>query len=311
MAKKSVYFYKVILRDTKDKSELPVSMYGPLFSEIFNVHCVNGSLKLSLDDYEPIIMDVIENNSEYLFARLSRKRPNNSIQKRDYNTFTTSEVLSSAEMATAGVECFTYCIFGYSHGILSVANAKGAPRAEAFSMMLAKYNREIYLETENILNRDTLSELIDGKHPEINRIHIDIAQPDAQVLQSLFGFSDKAVLDEVSRETSSLVIDVRPDFRGRLMNDRTLISTLIGELRKNSSKYNAIKLTGKPDSKGSQYEYDLYEEFFKYQIDIREYRQENGRRIEMDKSFICHEYRGKMMAAYCKYKDMILKLSNR
>ena len=35
---------------------------------------------------EPVMLDVLEDTDEYLFARLNRKRPNNSMQKRDYAT---------------------------------------------------------------------------------------------------------------------------------------------------------------------------------------------------------------------------------
>ena len=51
---------------------------------------------------------------KYLFARLNRKRPNNSMQKRNYNTYETADVLPPDEIGNNGVEWFTYCILQIS-----------------------------------------------------------------------------------------------------------------------------------------------------------------------------------------------------
>lgn len=52
-----------------------------------------------------MMLDILENTEEYLFARLNRKRPNNSMQKRNYNTYETADVLPPDEIGNNGVEC--------------------------------------------------------------------------------------------------------------------------------------------------------------------------------------------------------------
>ena len=133
MSIKNIYLFKVIIRDTETNDEVEVSRFNSLFREIFDANSQNSALKLTYENAEPIMLDILENNDEFLFARLNRKRPNNSLQKRNYNTFETTDVLSPDEVAANGVELFTYCILGYSHGILSIVNSKGAPNEGSLS----------------------------------------------------------------------------------------------------------------------------------------------------------------------------------
>ena len=107
MSTKNIYLFKVVIQDTKTNTEVPVSSFKGLFDNIFSRGTRNNAIKLSADDVEPIMLDILENTDEYLFARLSRKRPNNSLQKRDYSTYKTTEVLEPGEIETAGVELFT------------------------------------------------------------------------------------------------------------------------------------------------------------------------------------------------------------
>ena len=55
----------------------------------------------------------------------------------------------------------------------------------------------------------------------------------------------------------------------------------------------------------------MYEEYFKYPVEIKEYRQEGGRKIEVSKNEIQIDYRAKMMNVYDHYKTTILTFVNR
>lgn len=195
---------------------------------------------------------------------------------------------------------------GYSHGVLSVAKSKGAPGPEVFSLLLAMHNREYAAEYEGIPNNDLVMELIDGKAPQVNRVVFDVARPSAAMLEGMFGFKDDEIIEAMSRKTGSLAVEVKPFYRGYLIDDPGLISKLIEGLRKNQSNYNTIKISGKKDGKGAQREYDLYEEYFKYPVDIKEYRQEGGRKNEISKAAIRDDYKTKMMQLYTQYKDVLL-----
>lgn len=306
MSKKNVYFYELVVEESQSGKAIPVENYRTILTDIISKKSINGSIELTYEQTEPVLMDVLENTDEYLFARLSRKRPNNSIQKRNYKTRKTTDVLAPDEIGNNGIECFTYCFLGYTHGILSIAKSKGAPGAEAFSMLFAMHKREYTAETFGIPNNDLIKELIDGKAPQVNRISIDMARPSAELLEGMFRFEDAELIAAMSRKTASLVVDVKPDFRGYLIDDPSLISKLVEVLRKNQTQYNSIRISGKKDGRGPQREYDLYEEYFKYPIDIKEYKQEGGRKIEMSKAAIQCDYKDKMTKTYDQYKDILL-----
>lgn len=233
------------------------------------------------------------------------------MQKRNYQTGATTEVLAPDEIVSAGIESISYAIIGYSHGILSLVNAKGAPREDIFSKMFALYDETYALDTESLPNNDSIQELRAGRAPEINRIHFDIAQPDPQMMQYLMGFDDDQVIDEVCRNSSGLVIDVKPEYRGKLTDDPGFIERIINTFRLNRHRYRTVTISGKPDGRGSQREYDLYEEYFKYQIDIAETRQEGGRKVEINKDVLQRAYRAEMMNIYNNNKTLILAMSNR
>ena len=167
------------------------------------------------------------------------------------------------------------------------------------------------METESIPNRDLIKELLDGKAPEINRVQIEIAQPDAQILQNMFGFTDAEVLQTVNHNTSAISFEVKPDYRGALSNDKKIITRLVSLLQKNHNRYNSVILSGKKAAGERQRQYDLYEEYFKYPISINEYRQEGGKKVERAKDLILRDYRNGMMNVYNEYKEIILTISNR
>lgn len=311
MSKKNVYFYELIIEDAQTGIALPVEQYKGILTDILNANSINNSVELTYEQTEPVLMDVLENTDEYLFVRLSRKRLNNSIQKRNYKTRKTTDVLAPDEIGNNGIECFTYCILGYTHGVFSIVKSKGAPGKEAFSMLFAMHDRRYTAESFGIPNNDLVQELIDGKAPQVNRVSFDIARPSAQLLEGMFGFTDEEVISAMSRKTASLVVDVKPDFRGYLIDDPGLISKLINALRGNQVRYNTIKIAGKKDGHGPQREYDLYEEYFKYPVEIKEFRQEGGRKVEVSKAAIQRDYKDKMTSVYKQYKDVLLTFVDR
>lgn len=75
MSTKNIYLFKVSIRDTQTNTEVPVQLFRGLLREIFDREGRNNALKLTYEDTEPMMLDILENTEEYLFARLNRKRP--------------------------------------------------------------------------------------------------------------------------------------------------------------------------------------------------------------------------------------------
>lgn len=312
MSNRMVYFYKVELHALEHDAELPIGRLQGLFQDIFSKNVKNNAIFLTRpNDAEPMVLDILENNDEYLFARLSRKRLNNSLQIRKYSDLSTNDVLPPDEIYDKGVELFTYCIYGYRHGILSVAKASGAPDEKAFRRILQLYHNAYYVDLVNVPNQDLIQRLMEGTSPEINHISIEIPTPDAQILEKVFNFSDTEIINSVARNTMSVVFEVKPQPRGALNQDPKLIKRIITALQNNRQKYNKVVFSGKRDASSRQMSYDLFEEFFKYQISVPEFRQEDGRKVEIDKEEVRARYRLEMMKIYDDYKPTILNVCNR
>lgn len=312
MSQKSVYLYKVVISETATKATVPVSAYKALFQNIIDRESKNHAIKLThdMEHVEPMTLDILENTEEYLFARLSKKRPNNSMQKRDYSSNLTYEVLQPDEIADNGVEWFTYCILGYSHGIVSIANSKGAPRVSALAKLFALYDDKHYLETEAIPNTELYKELISGQAPEVNKFQVQMACPDAQLLQELLRFTDEEVLHEVQSNAANLVFEVRPQYRKALTKNRDIIKRFINSFRSSRPRYNSVTVTGKKSPSDRQQKYDLFDEYFKYTVNIDEYYQQNGQQIEKPKGEILREYLTEMKRIYDENRVFIVAVSN-
>ena len=312
MATKNIYLYEVTIKDESTGNEVPLHLYKTLIQSIITAKSHNGAIKLSTpEEPETMLLDIIEDTEAYLYARLNRKRLNNSMQKRNYTTYETSDVLQPDEVELNGVEAFTYSILGYKHGILSIVNSKGAPTANTLSRIFSLYCRQYSLEIRPIPNQDLLRELVDGRSPEINKIQIDIPRPDADVLEKLFGFSETEIINSVRQNTASLVFEIKPDFRGALTNDKTRIAQIIDILKKNRTKYNSVVLSGKSSAGTRQQKFDLFEEYFKYPISIEEFHREGRIVREKNRTILQTEYRNSMQNVYTRYKDLILTVSGR
>lgn len=312
MGKKNVYMHKIVIKQAGMENEIPITNLKPLLRNIFQEHCKNRAIQLSFEsEMDTVLMDILEDTDEYLFARLSKKKRNNSMQKRNYQTYNIMDVLDPAEIGTSGVEWFTYCIMGYKHGILSIVNAKGAPNDRMLGRLFAKYNPQYELETHPIPNNDLISEMLDGKTPEITKISLSIARPDAQIMEQLFGFSESEIINSMGKKTNEMTIEIKPDIRGSLLNDKPLIIRIVELLRENHKKYEKVKVSGRPQKGDRIREYDLYEEYFKYQISVNEYKIEGGDKVERNKDELCGDYKSSLIGVYRKHKHVLQALSNR
>lgn len=197
MSVKTVYFYKLSLFATKTNQELPISNLKSILENIIDNNIKNDSVSLSQITGEPMFMDILERHSEYLFVRLSKKRRNNSIQKRNYATMDIKPVLSSIEVANSGIEMFTYCIIGYKHGIISIARTQGAPDEKFLNALFGKYTNDYFLKIDGVPNNQLINELYDNEDAEINRITFEIPTLNVEILSELFKVDDSQLLDAV------------------------------------------------------------------------------------------------------------------
>lgn len=311
MSLKNVYFFKTTIMDTQTRQEVDINQLKPLLDQILDQNMQNNAILLSRNDVEPVVIDILERNDDFLFARLGKKRLSNSVQRRNYNTLMPSPVLSPREIDDNGIELFTYCILGYRHGILSIAHSKGAPNENAFNRLFGYYMNQYQLDIESVPNSDLINEIYNGNSPEINRIAISIPVPDARLLGQVFNMQDQGILHAIQANTNTVVFEVKPELRGSLSGDRNIIRRIIDELRNSRQRFSKVIIDAKSETNQRRTSYDLYEEYFKYPIDVLEYHTENGRKIEYPKEDVQADYKLKIARLYNEYKPLILAVCDR
>ena len=311
MSTKNVYFYKLSLYDTQSRQEMSLTQTKAIIEQIIANNAQNNAVSLSYNDAEPIVMDVLQQTNDYLFARLSKKRRNNSIQRRDYRTLETGPVLTPAEVDNNGIEIFTYCILGYNRGILSIAKNQGAPSEDVLHRLFNIYSNNYYLEIESVPNNQLINEIYNGANPEINRMTIEIPTPNVEILAKVLGANDTEILQSVQQKTNTISFEIRPEKRGVLCDEPGIIQKIINLFKAGKDTFSKVILDAKPDSKTRQKRYDLYEEYFKYPININEYHTENGRKVENPKEQIQADYLHEMISIYNNYREYILAICDR
>ena len=92
---------------------------------------------------------------------------NNAMLKRDYQTLQADEVFTDAESRKQGIEVFTFFLYDYDKGIVSIVNAKGAPGTKALGKAIETYKPEYKLEFHNIPNEEGIKVYVTRKIPQI------------------------------------------------------------------------------------------------------------------------------------------------
>ena len=150
MASMTTEFYKVVLVTRAKEEEVDYKKIKDIVTEIIWEHSVYNdgyqSIDLSPDilptSIEPKeIMDIFDDD-KYLFGRITRKKANNTVIKRDYNTLKADNVFEEDEAEDKGIEVYTFFILDYDQGILSVVNTKGAPNFKALDALCLNYSPE-------------------------------------------------------------------------------------------------------------------------------------------------------------------------
>jgi len=281
MAIKKIYFFKVTLRD-KDGNDVD---YKKLKSLLINIIDSNAferenfkAIDLTVEDeYRHIIWDVFEYKNSRLFGRLSKQRPSNSILKRDYKTMAKENIGNGDELA-GGIEQYTYGSLDYETGIFSLVGALGAPNEKALSNAFWKYNRNYQIELVPVPNAQAIRNVYEGENSEITRVEIDVPLPDTGILQNVFKWDDKELLNAVEDRNLHAAIVLRPLSRkGKITIDSDETRGLLDCIMKSKGGYNRARVKAKTKTMSLR-EYDLFEQNFSYPIDIAVYHMVENKR---------------------------------
>lgn len=311
MATKKVYFNTIKIFDQDDK-EIPYSRLRRIYREIFNNNCVNNETcrALSLSNNEDqITLDIITENDEYLFCRVGKRKDDNSMLLRDYDTYNSDDVLTPEDARTKGVEIFTYFLLNYNSGIFSIVSTQSAPSERIINNIVANYNEEYRTEIMNIPNTETVTSLYEpGSY--VSKVILRLPIPNAQYLEDVLELEESEILSIVQDDIRELTLEIKGEPRRPLTADDSKVKKLVKTALNVKDEYNKAVIRGRaPDDKTQ--DYDLKAQVFSYPIDIRVYYIENRERIYYTIEELANEYYENLLEAYTKNENQLKSLVNR
>lgn len=314
MATKKVYFYKTSVLDARER-ELDLLSLKDVLGDII------GKNSFFHDDYwsldisplsEPLhfVWDVFQYKHGRLFFRLSKQKPNSSFIQREYSTYEKSDILPSGTEKQNGIEIYTFGSLEYSTGLCSIVSSQGAPGINALENAFTKYKSEYKIEFVAIPNLDAIQSIYNGERPNVSQVEVEIPLPSLKVLESVFGWNEKEILNVVGERNLLLNVTLKGQPRTMLTNGTEETQGIIDQMRNNIGGYLKAKLKGKT-AKERLRDYNFFEENFSYPIDILDYHVENYERIYYTVDELVEIYRQHIINAYYDNEKILKQITGR
>lgn len=315
MANKNAYFFTVKLSEVRTGEEVNYQLLQGVMQEIIENYGIEQqnyiTLNLTLDD-DPmhIIFDVFDYKNTRLFGRLSKQRPSNTMIQRDYRTYQKQDVLPDVSLDERGIEVYTYAYLDYETGILNIVYAKGAPDERVLKNLFLKYNTDYQIEIEAIPNARGIEQIYQGINSEIIRVEIEAGLPDAATLEHVFGWNNRELLDVINQR--NLIVDfvLKPQPRRGITYDTEETINLIDCIKQALPRYKKAKVKAKARNVKAR-DYNLFEDYFSYPIEIPTYRTENYQRIQYSVDELVTIYKNNLIMAFNENRTLLLIATGR
>ena len=310
---KRVYYYTTELIEVSNDNKCGYSMIKDRIVEIVNEKSVSVEnfkvLDLSQGDEMHYMADIFEYKDSRLFMRMSSQKPSGSYISRNYKTGIPSNVLKGMSEDKEGIEIYTYALLDYSTGILCIVNQKSAPGYRLINNIFSLYNQRYSLAFLPIPNRDGINKIYNSRSPQISSIEVEIPVPSAEVLERLFNWNAEDIID---------IQDGRLKATMRLSGiDRQLITdgeietrSLIDKIRGRLGGYRKALVRARADGIKTQ-DFNFYNEYFSYSVEIRTYSIENGRKHYYTADQLITEYRDNLIMAFNENESLLRGITNR
>lgn len=304
MARKTVYFYAIYLKDRKG-TEHDYGLIQSKINKVFTDNCINNGKNDALileEGDNQVTLDVLSNDGDYLFGRMGRIKENNTMQFRHYSTLSTEEVLDQKTARMKGVEVFTYFLLDYNTGILSMVLGQSAPRARYINNILSKYDNEFITDIEAIGDPSIIKQIFNNDI--LAEIAYTIAVPNSQVLgEDVIGLSRKQITAIKKSNTKQLQVVLKPESRGIMAQGTELVKSIVKPFVDEREKYKSVRIKAK-ELDGYMQDYDLLDSYCTYKININ-LSKDSGRQ-EMENEFF-----EKLLAAYREQRNILTAFSDR
>lgn len=311
---KKVNFYTVDLHVSVNVNE--ERSYTEIKEHLIEIIKKNGVeqkgfciLDLSDENQLHQLADIFAYDKEHLFMRASNQKPSGAYLQRNYKTKVPGAVLEGINESEEGIEQYTYLYFNYTTGILAIVNQQGAPNYRVLNQMFAKYMADYYLIFKPIPNAEGIQRIYEAKEPKISQIEIEVPVPNADVLESWFGWDAKDILS-VQSGTLKATMKICGVDRQLITNDENETKGIIDCIKDKVSYYNKARVRAKANGVKTQ-DYSFFDENFTYPVEISTYKIVSGHKSYHSASELIEIYRDNLIMAYNENIVTLKTISNR
>lgn len=310
ITRRKISFYKLVLEKTEFVNgtnsikttpldhEQMVKYFEKIFAKTQKLENGNRAALVDTSSEKYVIEFVGYSGNRYLFMKVGRQNPAETVALRDINTLETQLVpMSQTQM----LELFTYCLLDFDTGIISYIGLNGAPRISAI--------REFFNENEQkdgwinakiavIMTQDIIKTILHKK--VISKLDLTVAVPDDDILSDKLGLSEKDfdLLQNVRTKTISYSITAK---RNRtVFKSNSELAILIADLKgKFGDKLKKLSVNAKNPEENSQI-YNLLSYSFTKSVQIEN---DPGQTIDTN------GFKNILFEVYDSNKDELLKYS--
>lgn len=307
---KTSYFFSLTIRNKQTEQIQDISLFPKLIDAIIEKHSTHADYHTvditSDNDTLHTVVDIIEHTGEHLFARFSKQRLTNSVVGRNYSTMQTEPVLGRYKEDKKGIENYSFVYINYSTLIAEIAMSQYSPNESSISNLIKKYS-DYYLEIKSIPNRNGIEQIYGHAKPVISSISIDVPTPDPVILKHL-GVSDTKIQDMLGNNLMAKITFV--PMQGTTIVTGDDVETIATAVKNNKPNLLGAVIRARSHSEKSR-DYNLYEDSFKYAIDIPTSYIEGGKSISYTEKELITKAKEKLIGNYNTNHDIIVPLANR
>lgn len=310
---KKVNFYTVDLyeaigdihRDYKEIKDMLVSIIDNNARKYKNFWVID----LTSDNNLHYVADVFSYKDDKLFMRVSNQKPSGGYLRRDYTTNVPASVIEGISEDKAGIEVYTYALLDYETGIFSIVNQQSAPGYKIINLFFAKYNVDYYMDFKPIPNPDGISRIYEATEPRISQIEIEVPVPSAEVLDKMFDWDAKDILD-IQGNGLKATMKLSSVDRRIITDTEAKTKGLLDCINSKITDYNKARVRAKAAGIKTR-DYSFFDENFSYPIEIPSYEIVSGSRYYYSVNDLISIYRENLQVAYNDNKDLLRAISNR
>lgn len=310
---KRVHYYTTELIEVSSDNKCGYSMIKDRLVEIINEKSVSMEnfkiLDLSNGDELHYMADIFEYEGSHLFMRMSSQKPSGSYISRNYKTRIPSNVLEGISEDKEGIEIYTYALLDYSTGILCIVNQKSAPNYKLINNFFSLYNQRYLLDFLPIPNKNGIDKIYNSRSPHISSIEVEVPVPSADVLERLFNWNAEDIID-IQDGRLKATMRLSGIDRQTITDGEIETRNLIDRIKERLGGYRKALVRARADGIKTQ-DFNFYNEYFSYPVEIRTYSIENGRKHYYTADQLITEYKDNLIMAFNENEIILKGIANR